>query len=77
MDMQTIINLSGGAFVGVLAWFANHIYAENNDLRREIHRVEINMMSRYVPKSEFADAIKRIEDMLGKIFDKLDGKVDK
>jgi len=77
MDMQTLINLSGGAFLMVIGWFATHIYDTSEKMKADIHRIEIDMTARYVQKSEFGDAIKRIEDMLGKIFDKLDGKVDK
>lgn len=62
------------AFAGALmGWILKVVWDAINDLQRDLRDVEQD----YVRKDDFRDAIGRIEAMLTRIFDKLDGKVDK
>jgi len=77
VDHQTIINLAGGATLTALGWFARQLWEAVQELRRDVHQIEVDLPRNYVRKDEFTDTMKRIESIVERIFDKLDGKVDK
>lgn len=77
METQTIINISLGAVLAVAGWFCRQIWDAVKELREDIHRIEVEMPSHYIRRDEFNEGIREIKEMLGRIFDKLDGKVDK
>jgi hypothetical protein len=72
MDMQTIINLSGGAVLSVLGWFARQLWDAVRELQRDLHKIEIDLPENYVKKEDFNDAIREIRDICRQIFDKID-----
>lgn len=77
MDLQHVLNFTIGAVLAAFGWFARQLWDAVADLRDDIRTLEKNLPVHYVRKDDFVDAMRRVEDMLGKIFDKLDGKVDK
>jgi aspartate aminotransferase-like enzyme len=77
MDMQTAINVGASAVLAVIGWFARRLYEATEQLRKDVHQIEVDLPKHYVLKDEFNDNIKEVKEMLGKIFDKLDGKADK
>lgn len=77
MDTQTLVNISAGAVLAVLGWFARVLWEAVNSLQEDLHKLEVDLPSNYIRRDEFQDGMKEIKDMLGKIFDKLDGKADK
>lgn len=73
MDSQTLINLAFGAAGALGGWVLN-------SLSRSIIRIEdriSEMPLQYVSRDDYRNDINEIKGMLGKIFDKLDNKVDK
>jgi len=73
MDYQVFFNAALGlaAFLG--GWTLNNI-------TKAIERLDVdvrNMPHNYVSKDDYRSDIKDVKDMLAKIFDKLDTKVDK
>ena len=77
MDAQTLVNIGAGAVLAVLGWFARVLWEAVTALREDLHRLEVDLPSNYIRRDEFQDGMKEIKEMLGKIFDKLDGKADK
>lgn len=77
MDLQTILNIAAGVFIAAAGWFARQIWDAVNELREDIHKIEVELPSHYLRKDEFAEGMKEIKDMLRQIFDKLDNKADK
>ena len=84
MDWQTIINIGAGALLGAGGWFARQLWDSVKELKTDISQIRLHMSENYVKKSEVenfkADMDKRfdrIEVLLDKLFEKLDGKVDK
>jgi hypothetical protein len=77
MDVQNTINLIGGAVISVLGWFARELWSEVKSLKEEIMEMEREVLANHVRRDDYRQDMKEIKDMLGKIFDKLDGKVDK
>lgn len=77
MNIQEFYNIGLGIIVAGIGWFARELWGAVAALREDIHKIEREMPVIYVRRDDFADAMRRIEDMLNKISDKLDGKVDK
>lgn len=84
MDWQIILNIVAGAIVGVGGWFARRLYDAVDGLKSDMSRIKLHLSENYVKKSE-VDSFRtdmdkrfdRIEVLLDKLYDKLDGKVDK
>jgi len=60
-----------------LGWFARQLWDAVSELRRDLHKIEVDLPTNYVQKNEYAETMKRIEIMFERIFDKLDAKADK
>ena len=73
MEYQLLFN----AAIGLAAFFGGWVL---NNITKAIERLDVdvrNMPHNYVAKDDYRTDIKDVKDMLGKIFDKLDTKVDK
>jgi hypothetical protein len=73
MDTQQIINVALGLVAFLGGWVLNNI-------SRAIERLDTDvraMPTSYVSKDDYRHDIYEVKEMLGKIFDKLDNKVDK
>jgi hypothetical protein len=73
MDYQVFFN----AALGLAAFFGGWVL---NNITKAIERLDSdvrNMPHNYVSKDDYRSDIKDVKDMLAKIFDKLDTKVDK
>ena len=77
MDSQSIMNLAAGTAIAAIGWFARQLWDAVADLRKDVHEIEVALPSQYLRKDEHTAAMQRIEDMLQRIFDKLDAKMDK
>jgi len=77
MDLQSLFNIVGGLLLSVLGWIARTLWDAVADLRRDLHDIETDLPKNYVRREDFADSMNRIEMMVNRIYDKLDGKEDK
>ncbi len=73
MEYQVLVNLAitAAAFFG--GWTLSRIYSAIDRLDNDVR----NMPHEYVSKSDYKTDLKEVKDMLSRIFDKLDSKVDK
>ena len=73
MEYQLLFN----AAIGLAAFFGGWVL---NNITKAIERLDVdvrNMPHNYVSKDDYRSDIKDVKDMLAKIFDKLDTKMDK
>ena len=84
MDWQHFINLSCGAALAVMGWFARQLWDAVKALQFDMKRLELSISDNYVKRSELqtlkTDMDKRfdrIEVLIDKLAAKLDAKVDK
>jgi hypothetical protein len=73
MDYQVLFNIAvaiAGFFGG---WTLNRIYQAIDRLDSDVRA----MPHMYVGRDDYRNDIKEVRDMLGRIFDKLDGKADR
>lgn len=73
MDTQQIINVALGLVAFLGGWVLNNITRTIDRLDTDVRAMPTN----YVSKDDYRRDIDDIKEMLGKIFDKLDSKVDK
>jgi len=77
LDSQTLINLGLGIILAGIGWWGRVVWDSLQKLKDDVHEIEIDLPKSYVSKDEFHDTMSRIEGIVQKIFDKLDGKMDK
>lgn len=77
LDAQTLLNIFFGLFSGAAGWFAREMWAAVKELKADLGELREGLPRQYVAKEDFRDGIREIKDMLNKIFDRLDNKVDK
>jgi hypothetical protein len=77
MDQQTLINIGGGIIIAGIGWWARVIWESVQRLKDDLHLIEIDLPKSYVSKDDFNQTMKHIENMVQRIYDKLDGKADK
>jgi hypothetical protein len=73
MDTQQIINVALGLIAFLGGWVLNNITKAIERLDTDVRAMPMT----YVAKEDYRRDIDDIKEMLGKIFDKLDAKVDK
>lgn len=77
MDYQTLINISGGAALGVIGWFARQLWDASVSLRGDLAKLREELPKTYLTKDDFKDAVRELKELLTSIDTKLDRKVDK
>jgi len=77
MDPQSLINLAAGAALAAMGWFARVIWEAVAELRKDLHSFEAELPDKYVRRDEYSATMVRIENMIEKIFDRLEHKADK
>lgn len=74
---QDIINIIIGTVLSVLGWFARQLWDAVQSLKADMQKIEISLPTHYVRKDELEVRFDKLEAMLDRIFEKLDGKADK
>ena len=77
MDNQTLFNIFAGTSLTVIGWFARELWSAVKELKSDLSKLREDLPRLYVVRADYKDDIREIKDMLGKIFDRLDNKVDK
>jgi hypothetical protein len=84
MDWQNLINIAGGAALATIGWFARQLWDSVKELKADIGDLRLHVSETYVKKSEMETLeaqmdkrFDRVEQMIVKLYDKIDQKVDK
>jgi hypothetical protein len=77
MEPQTIINYVLGIASTAMGWFARELWSAVKELKADLAKLREELPKTYVTRDDFREDMREVKDMLGKIFDKLDGKADK
>ena len=84
MDWQNVINIGGGAALAVVGWFARQLWDSVKELKADIADLRLHVSETYTKKSE-VDTLRgdmdkrfdRLEQMIARLYDKIDSKADK
>lgn len=60
-----------------IGWFAREIWYATKELRDDLSKLRAELPLVYIQKDDYRNDIRELKEMLSKIFDKMDGKVDK
>lgn len=74
---QEIINLIIGSVLAGLGWFARQLWDAVQKLKEDMKQIEVDLPTHYVRKDEMKDRFDKIESMINRLFEKIEGKVDK
>lgn len=77
MESQSVINAIGGILAIVLGWLGRELWEAVQTLKTDMKNLEINLPTNYVQKLDMEARFDKIDAMLNKLFDRVDGKVDK
>lgn len=88
MDWQTLFNGAFALLAAILGWFARTLWGVMMELKSELAKLREEVANNRVHKDDFREALREVKDnftttmrgvneMLTRIFDKLDGKEDK
>lgn len=77
MDAQVIFNLISGALLVGVGWWCREIWDSVKSLKDDVKQIEVNLPTNYVRKSEIEMRLDKIDQVLERIFDKLESKADK
>ena len=75
--MNLIINIVLGVCLSVGGWFVRQMWDAVQNLKSDIQRIEVELPTSYVRKSDLDSRLDKLELLLDRIFEKLDTKVDK
>jgi hypothetical protein len=74
---QSLVNYLIGGCLTILGWFGKTLWDAVASLKDDLKRIEVDLPSSYVKKTELDNRLDKIETILDKIFDRLEAKVDK
>lgn len=77
MDTQNLINALLGATCVTIGWFARELWTAIKELKSDLAKLREELPKTYVIREEYRQDMREIKEMLYKIVDKLDAKVDK
>jgi len=77
MEAQQFINIIGGTFMLVLGWLGKTVWDAVHDLKNDVKKLEVELPTNYVRKSDLDSRFDRLDIMLDRIWAKLDDKQDK
>jgi hypothetical protein len=72
VDTQTLINFVLGLVLALVGWLARQLWDAVENLKRDLHQVEVDLPTNYVKREEFLESLKEIKDLCRQIFDKVD-----
>jgi len=77
METQQLVDIVLGISCAVIGWFARELWTAVKELKTDLAKLREDLPKTYVDRNDYRSDMHDIKSMLGKIFDKLDGKQDK
>ena len=75
--MNLIINIVLGSVLAVGGWFVRQMWDAVQNLKDDLKRIEVELPTSYVRKADLDVRLDKIDEMLEKLFDRLNSKADK
>ena len=84
MDWQNLINIGAGSLLAIGGWFARQLWDSVKELKKDIADLRLHVAETYVKKSEvqtleeqMEKRFDKLEQMIARLYDKIDQKADK
>ena len=75
--MQQLFNFGLGAVMAILGWFARELWAAVKELKSDLSKLREDLPKEYVAKDDYRQDIRELKEIMNKVFDKLEHKLDK
>ena len=77
MEFQSIVDVVLLIISGAIGWFAKELWNAVKDLKEDLSILRSDLPKSYVLREDYKQDIRELKEMMNKIFDKLDNKVDR
>jgi antirestriction protein len=77
MDYQQLLNIVLGTAMAVVGWFARELWAAVKELKADLYKLREDLPKEYVSKDDYRQDIRELKEIMNKVFDKLEHKLDK
>ena len=77
MDWQSFINAGGAIALSIVGWFARMLWEADRELRSDLSRLREELPQTYVTKDDYRLDVRELKEMMQRMLDKLDTKMDK
>jgi hypothetical protein len=77
MDIQQLLNVVLSVAMAVVGWFARELWAAVKELKMDLSKLREDLPKAYVTKDDYRQDIRELKDIMNKVFDKLEHKLDK
>ncbi|CAB4140579.1 hypothetical protein UFOVP405_56 [uncultured Caudovirales phage] len=77
MDLQTLFNVMISVLLAIVGWFARTVWDSLKEYKDRLHEVELHLPNHYVKQVDINARFDKLENMLERVFIKLDQKQDK
>jgi antirestriction protein len=61
----------------ILGWFAREMWAAVKELKSDLSKLREDLPREYVTKDDYRQDIRELKEIMNKVFDRLEHKVDK
>jgi hypothetical protein len=77
MEFQNIVDTVLLIISGSIGWFAKELWNVLKELKEDLSSLKEDLPRSYVLREDYKQDIKDLKEIMGKIFDKLDNKLDR
>jgi hypothetical protein len=77
MEWQSIINIGAGSLLAMFGWFARELWDMVQAIKEDVQKLEVKIAREYTTHADMSARFDKIENILERIFDKIDKKADK
>jgi hypothetical protein len=71
-QFNSIAQVALWAAIATIGWFARQLWEAVKELKKDVHRIEIDLPTTYLSKSEFQEGVRQIREDLQIVFKRLD-----
>ena len=74
---QTVFNIILAGVSSILGWFLREMWSAVKELKADLAKLREELPKAYVARDDYREDIREIKLLLQKLFEKLEGKVDR
>jgi antirestriction protein len=63
--------------MAILGWFARELWSAVKELKADLSKLREDLPKEYVAKDDYRQDIRELKEIMNKVFDRLEHKVDK
>ena len=77
MENQYLFNIAIVAILGCIGWFARQLWDATQQLKNDLTKIEVELPTNYMRKEDIESRFDKLETILGRLFEKIEKKIDR